>query len=232
MRVATTVFTFGGGLKITARHLPVWRKYSNDLLLVYPVDDPCVLPDTDMIAHEVSNKYGMPCLRRQFFGMKHALRCQADFYVFTEYDGFMLRRPEPRDCVQANIFHQKKGTDGYAASFFPHFPWVFPAALLEKFVAEATFEPFERGFVDRWLAAQIERLGMPIFGLQDSGEGFSRNTVQSEEEEEQLLQSVASGAYALHGVKSSELLRRVLETAEDRDLAQAVPAHQSRRRRE
>lgn len=232
MRVATTVFTFGGGLRITARHLPVWRKHSDEVLLVFPMDDPCVLPDTDMIAHEVSNKYGIPCLQRQFFGMKHALRYKADFYVFTEYDGFMLRRPEPRDCVQANVFHQKRGEGGYAAAFFPHFPWVFPARLLEKFVTDATFEPFERGFVDRWLAAQMERIGIPFHGFQEAGEGFSRNTIQSEDEMEQLKRSVLSGAYAIHGVKSSHLLQKVLESAGDQDLAALVPTVSSRRRRE
>jgi len=223
MRIATTIFTFGGGREITQRHLPIWRAHTDELLLVFPYDDPCVLPDVDLIAHEVSNKYGMPCLRRQFFGMKAALRYKADYYVFIEYDGFLLRRPEPRDAVQANVFHHKREDGGYAASFCPHFPWVFPAAVLERFAAEANFEPFERGFVDRWLAAQMERMGIPFHGFQDSGEGYSRNTIQYDEEKEAVSSCVESGGYAIHGVKTAELLKSILAKAGKLDLFLDIP---------
>lgn len=223
MRIATTIFTFGGGREITQRHLPIWKAFTDDLLLVFPYDDPCVLPDVDMIAHEVSNKYGMPCLRRQLFGMKESLRYKADFYVFIEYDGFLLRRPEPRDCVQANAFPHSTESSKYAAAFCPHFPWVFSAAVLEKFVLTANFEPFERGFVDRWLAAQMERMGIPFHGFLDSGEGYSRNTIQYAEEKEAVLRCVESGGYAIHGVKTSELLKSILTKAGRLDLFLNIP---------
>jgi hypothetical protein len=223
MRIATTIFTFGGGREITQRHLPIWRAHTDELLLVFPYDDPCVLPDVDLMAHEVSNKYGMPCLRRQLFGMKAALRYEADYYVFIEYDGFLLSRPEPRDAVQANVFPHKCEEGGYAASFCPHFPWVFPAALLERFVAEANFEPFERGFVDRWLAAQMERMGIPFYGFQDSGEGYSRNTIQYDEEKAAVLRCVESGGYAIHGVKTLALLKSILAQAGRLDLFLDIP---------
>lgn len=217
MRVATTIFTFGGGREITRRHWPVWRAHTDELLLVSPYDDPCVLPDTDMVAHEVSNKYGLPCLRRQLFGMKSALRYAADYYVFIEYDGFMLDRPRPRLDVQANVFHQPRMR--YQADFFPHFPWIFPHDKLQEFVAQATLDPLEDGFVDRWLAAQLTRLGQPVHDLQDSGEGFSRNTIYTPEDVEALRQSVTNGAYALHGIKSPQLLADVLRLAGQEDLA-------------
>jgi hypothetical protein len=223
MRIATTIFTFGGGREITKRHLPIWRAHTDDLLLVFPYDDPCVLPDVDMLAHEVSNKYGMPCLRRQLSGMKAALRYNADYYVFIEYDGFMLRLPLHRDAVQANLFHHKRQNIGHATCFCPHFPWVFPRDILERFVAEANFEPFERGFVDRWLAAQMERMGIPFHGFQDSGEGYSRNTIQYAEEKEAVLRCVDSGGYAIHGVKTPELLQSILAKAGRLDLFLDIP---------
>lgn len=223
MRIATTIFTFGGGREITQRHLPIWRAHTDELLLVFPYDDPCVLPDVDMLAHEVSNKYGMPCLRRQLSGMKAALRYNADYYVFIEYDGFMLRRPLQRDAVQANLFHHKRQNISHATCFCPHFPWVFPRDILERFVAEANFEPFERGFVDRWLAAQMERMGIPFHGFQDSGEGYSRNTIQYAEEKEAVLRCVDSGGYAIHGVKTPELLQSILAKVGRLDLFLDIP---------
>jgi hypothetical protein len=100
---------------------------------------------------------------------------------------------------------------------------VFPAALLEKFVAEANFEPFERGFVDRWLAAQMERMEIPFHGFQDSGEGYSRNTIQYAEEKEAVLRCVESGGYAIHGVKTPELLKSILAKAGRLDLFLDIP---------
>jgi hypothetical protein len=164
-----------------------------------------------MISHEVSNKFGIPCLKRQLFGMKAALSYAADYYVFTEYDGFMLKRPEPRKEIQANVFLEPMGR--YQAEYFPHFPWIFPAAVLKEFCERATLEPFEEGFVDRWVAAQLEILGMPVFNLQASGEGYSRNSIESDKEIRELLARVNSGAHAIHGIKDAHLLKRVLETA-------------------
>ncbi len=210
-KIITTVFTFGGGRNITRRHLPIWKEYSDDVLLVFPEDDPCVIEDTMMISHEISNKFGRPCLKRQLFGMKAALKYSADYYVFTEYDGFMLKHPKARPEIQANVFHDLPGR--FQAGYFTHFPWIFPAVLLQEFCSRASFEPFEEGFVDRWLAAQLKTLGMPVFNLQESGEGHSRNSIESPEEIDQLLTKVKNGAYALHGIKDDQLLQSVLEVS-------------------
>jgi len=210
MKVCTTAFSFGGGQQITRRHLPLWKRFSSEVMVVSPVDSPCILPDAKLLVHEVSNKFGMPCLRRQLRGMKEALSFAADLYVFTEYDGFMIKSPEWRSGLQANAFPDNSGN--YASACFFHFPWIFDRETLERFVACATFEPFEKGFVDRWLAAQVDLMNVPVHDLQASGEGFSRNTIEAQDEE-RLLQAVRAGAYAIHGVKSASLLKRVLDVA-------------------
>lgn len=216
MRVATTIFTFGGGRKITGRHLPVWKKYSDDVLLVSPEDDPCEIPGVDMVFHEISNKFGLPCLKRQFFGMNTALRYEADYYVFTEYDGFMLKRPAPRPSIQANVFVEHGGR--YQADYFAHFPWIFPAAVLKEFCAKASLDTFEDGFVDRWLAAQLTKLNLPVHDLQEAGEGYSRNSIESCKEIGELLKKIKGDAYALHGIKDEALFYSVLEAADQVEL--------------
>lgn len=208
MKIVSTLFSFGGGRAITARHARLWREVSDELLVVSPEDSPCVVHGPLLWTHEVSNKFGMPCLRRQLAGMARALTLPGDVYVFCEYDGFLTRRPEARSGLQANVFSDLSGR--YASRRFFHFPWIFDRASLEVFVRQATFDPFEDGFVDRWLAAQIDRIGaIPVFDLQAAGEGFSRNTIEGEEEAV-LLRAVEAGAYAIHGVKSAPLFRRVL----------------------
>ncbi len=208
MKIVSTLFSFGGGRAITARHVRLWREVSDELLVVSPEDSPCVVAGPLLWTHEVSNKFGMPCLRRQLAGMGRALDLPGDLFVFCEYDGFLTRRPENRLGLQANAFKDLSGR--YASQRFFHFPWIFDRSSLETFVGQATFEPFEEGFVDRWLAAQIDRLGtIPVFDLQASGEGFSRNTIEGEGESA-LIKAVESGAYAIHGVKSASLFRKVL----------------------
>src|SRR5262249_29692255 len=151
-----------------------------EVCIVFPENSPSIVPDVDMVAHGVSNKYGRACLDRQLFGMKYSLRYAADYYVFLEYDAFLLRRPQPRAGLQANAFSTQE-KDFNSDRFF-HFPWIFQADALKTFADKAALEPFEKGFVDRWLACQIDRLQLPVFDLQATGEGFSRNTIQTKEE--------------------------------------------------
>jgi hypothetical protein len=169
-----------------------------------------------MVAHEISNKFGLPCLKRQFFGMKAALRYEADYYVFTEYDGFMLKGPVPRPCIQANVFANH--SNRYQADYFAHFPWIFPAAVLKEFCAKASLETFEDGFVDRWLAAQLTKLNLPVHDLQETGEGYSRNSIESRKEIGELLKKIKEGAYALHGIKDEALSYSVLEATDQVEL--------------
>jgi hypothetical protein len=94
-----------------------------------------------------------------------------------------------------------------------HFPWIFPAARLERFCRDAALEPFEEGFVDRWLAAQLIAMGLGVRNLQETGEGFSRNTIESREDRKAILRLAGSGGYAFHGIKEEDLLCRVLRAA-------------------
>jgi len=208
-KVLTTVFCYAGGAEIIRRHLPIWRKHSDRVLLVFPEDSFVSFPDVYLFAHGPSQKYGAHCLDRQLEGMRAALAIDAEQYVFVEYDAVMLERPRQRPGIQANTFPTAE--PDFAADHFFHFPWIFDRQSLDRFVAAATLEPFEKGFVDRWLAAQADRIGIEWFDLAAAGEGFSRNTIQTPEEEKAALDLVAAGGYAIHGVKSARLLQQILE---------------------
>lgn len=164
-----------------------------------------------MVAFGKSNKSGSECLKRQLNGMRYALRHEADYYVFLEYDAFLLRRPRPRPGIQANVFYTMEPE--FHAPRFYHFPWIFDAASLRRFVDSATFEPFEKGFVDRWLAAQTGSMDMDWFDLAAAGEGYSRNTIQSSQEIREAVALAKQGAYAFHGVKTPELFRQILNAS-------------------
>ncbi len=213
MRVLTTVFSYAGGQAVVERHLPVWRAASDEVIVVFPEDSPNRLPGTRTFATGLSNKYGAECLKRQLAGMRHSLEVAADFYVFVEYDAFLLRRPVERVGVQGNVF--KNRLADLAGTHYAHFPWIFDAGSLRSFVKGATFEPFQRGFVDRWMWCQAERLGIQIHDLRALREGFSRNTIRSKKEKAVAIRRASRGGYAFHGIKEARLLRQI-RTAYDR----------------
>jgi len=207
-KVLTTVFCYAGGAEIIRRHLVLWRRHSDHVLLVFPEDSFASFPDVYLFAHGPSQKYGEHCLDRQLAGMRAALAIKADQYVFVEYDAVLFDRPKQRTGIQANTFPTAEPE--FASDHFFHFPWIFDRATLEKFVTEAMLRPFEKGFVDRWLAAQGDMIGIPWFDLAAAGEGFSRNTIQTPEEEREALALVENGGYAIHGIKSARLLNQLV----------------------
>jgi hypothetical protein len=132
----------------------------------------------------------------------------ADFYVFLEYDAFLLARPQARVGLQANAFPNRDSR--YLGPQYFHFPWIFDANTLQMFLASASLEPSEKGFVDRWLQGQIAPLGIPVHNLRELGEGFSRNTLRTRGQRRFAVELARRGGYAFHGVKDASLLRRVL----------------------
>jgi hypothetical protein len=214
MKVCTTVFSYGGGIDIARRHLPIWTAHSDEVLMVFPEDSPAPLPGTKSVPSGRSNKYGEECLKRQLHGMRESLKAQADYYVFVEYDAFILRRPKPRPGVQANVFRNEH--PHLQGPHFYHFPWIIEASALEVLAREATFEPFEKGFVDRWLQCQVVRLGIPVTDLRRPREGYSRNTIMRPREITEAVRLASRGGYAFHGVKDAQLLERIINASEAR----------------
>ncbi len=222
MKVCTTVFGYAGGTGIARRHLPIWRAHTDELLLVSPSDSPMTLEGVRSLHLGASGKAGEPTLRRQLFGMQQSLQVDADYYVFLEYDSFLISRPRPRPGLQVCAFADQ-APSGFASRWFYHFPWIMDAETLRRFAEEATLDPFEEGYVDRWLSAQSSRLELPVFDLQGANEGYSRNTIRSWWECIRAVSLAAGGAYAFHGVKTSTLLDAILEAARSRrELASIV----------
>jgi len=207
MKVATTVFSYAGGQAIVSRHLPLWKAVSDEVLLVYPEDSPNRAAGVRHLATGHSNKYGDECLRRQLHGMRASLEFGADFYVFLEYDAFMLARPRERVGLQANAFPNRDPR--FVGPAYFHFPWIFDAGTLRRFLEHASLEPPEMGFVDRWLQGQIAPLAVPVHNLRKLGEGFSRNTLRTRGHRRFAVELARRGGYAFHGVKDASLLRKI-----------------------
>ena len=226
MEVATIIFAYGKAEEVARRHLPIWKEYTDELMIVSPTNDPCIIENIDCLTHSESQKLGHYSLRRQMFGLNAALGYNAKQYVFIEYDGFMLKRPEPRSIIQGNLFNERIFVErpeqpmeaGYC---FLHFPWIFPADKLKEFVDKVKLEPNDDVSQDIWLIQKLMKLNMEVHNLfgwitsapNGTGEGFSQNSFDTPELVSKAIHSAKNGAYALHGIKTKEVLEKILEAA-------------------
>ena len=207
-KVATVIFGYAGAKHIIDRHLELWKKYSDILIFSMPEDDCCEVPGHLVLRHDKSIKYGWGIIRRTMYTFKKALELNADIFCLMEYDAVMLKRPvisEDRQ-IQANVFYSDPNFifEGhrFEGKFFCHYPHIFTRKALEHLCSVMDETPFELGFQDRWLGAQLEKHNIPVFNLLTSGEGFSQNTIETPEP---LIKALSEGRYAIHGIKSDEV---------------------------
>lgn len=221
--VTTVIFAHGDAIETINRHLPIWKAYTDNLLIVSPKDNPCILQSIDCLSIDKRQHHGPHALKRHLFAMKAALGYNSDFYVFLEYDAIMLKRPEPRTIVQGNFYEafycQDKDKIKNGKCFI-HFPWIFPADKLKEFVDKVVLDPSEKIAHDIWLIQKLTELNFDVFNLlktqttpNGSGEGYSQNSFDTPQQIENAIYQVKNGAYALHGIKTKEVLEQILEAA-------------------
>lgn len=208
LKVATVIFGYGGAKHIINRHLELWKKYCDILIFSMPEDDCYEVQGHIVLRHDKSIKYGWGIIRRIMYTFKKALELNADIFCFMEYDAVMLRRPtitEDRQ-IQVNLFYNDPNFifEGhrFEGKFFCHYPHVFTRKALERFCLVMDETPFELGFQDRWLGAQLEKHNISVFDLLRNGEGYSQNTI---DDPRLLIKAIKEGRYAIHGIKSDEV---------------------------
>jgi len=229
MTTTTAVIAHGDVIQTVFRHLPIWLKYSDNLLIISPQDNPCIINNVDCRVFENRSHFGLSSIKRQLFAMISALDYGSDYYVFLEYDAIMLSQPKQRNIFQGLW---KKGqeinkeTGENIKKNWIHYPWIFPHDVLKKFVEEATDQTehssaSELGNImqDIWIYDQLKFLKMDIFNLYqpnpliESSEGFSRNTIELNDEIEQAINCIKNGGYAFHGIKTENVLRKILDAS-------------------
>jgi len=226
MNVTTIIFAHGDAIETINRHLPIWKAYTDNLLIVSPKDNPCSIEGIDCLSIGQRQHHGPHTLKRHLFAMKAALGYNSDFYVFLEYDAIMLKKPEPRSIIQGNLFNErvfferqeewmKKG------SCFLDFPWIFPADKLKEFVDRVELDPNDGVAHDIWMIRKLMELNMSVHNLlglvpsapNGTGEGYSQNSFDDVDKIKNVVHQVKNGAYALHGIKTRDVLIQILEAA-------------------
>jgi len=212
-KVASIVLAHDEAQNTVMRHLPIWKEHTDYLLFVCPEDSMCDIPGEEVIGYGNKEHHGFVALYRWIFTFETALKkFDADYYVFHEYDSLMFRRPVERDLFQSNIFDVNPDQQHrWNSNTFTHFPWIFPAKLLKQLVESIEPTPFEEGMSDRWLPCNLDRIEIPTYNLLKSQEGFSSNSIDSQELLEELIRRARNGAYAFHGIKTEEVLSELVK---------------------
>lgn len=214
----TVVFAHGRAKDIVNRHLPLWKNCTDKIIIVSPNDDPCILDNIDCLTYGKSEKWGTSLIERQLFAMRMSALYDADFYVFLEYDAFLLDKPILRPTIQGNLFNQhlfiNKEYDSIEKGLcFMHFPWIWPANLLKEFITHTNHnKDTDSKYPDGWIVQKLIALDLKIHNLLFT-EGYSMNTIDTEERILEAVDGIKNnGFYAIHGVKTDALLQRLLRT--------------------
>jgi hypothetical protein len=221
--ITTVILAHGDAIETIKRHLPIWKAYTDNLLFVSPKDNPLVLEGYDCLSIEKREHHGIHALKRHLFAMKVALNYKSDFYVFLEYDAIMLKRLKPRPIIQGNLFNEKiflnKDEEAMRQGLcFLHFPWIFPADKLKEFVDKVDLSvenhpSYSKRYAhDIWLIQKLMKLNFEVFNLLGS-EGFSNNSFDTPERLSKAISAVEKKAYALHGIKTEDVLKQILKAA-------------------
>ncbi len=110
---------------------------------------------------------------------------------------------------------------------FLHFPWIFPSDKLKEFVNKVDLSVeknpiYHKNYAhDIWIIQKLMYLNMDVHNLlgltpnspNGTGEGYSQNNFNTPEKIENAVYQVKSGSYALHGIKTEEVLKQILEAA-------------------
>jgi hypothetical protein len=217
-KITTIIFAHGDAIETVNRHLAIWKSNTDNLVIVSPNDNPCIVNGVDCLTYEGRQHHGPLSLKRQQFAMKAAMLYESDLYIFLEYDALLLKRPKFRNVIQGNLYNEQlfleKNDNIVDTRCFLHFPWIFPKKELQLFLNTASLEEGDSTPQDIWLANKLMQHSFKVHNLMGEStniyEGFSKNSFDTDELINAAVDKVKQGAYALHGIKTKEVFDRIL----------------------
>lgn len=223
IKITTVVFAHGDAIDVVYRHLPVWKSCTDELVIISPNDNSCIVKGITCMTYEGRQHHGQLSLKRQLFAMKASLLFESDYYVFLEYDSFLLRRPDISKNIQGNLwnerfFIEKNEKKLKSGQCFLHFPWIFPKKQLEKFLKQVKIEEDDEAPQDIWMLQKLAAHNFKIDNLMgftsDIWKGYSVNSINDQQKIDFALSCVKNhGAYAIHGVKTKEVFDLIVKAS-------------------
>ncbi|NBQ48540.1 MAG: hypothetical protein EBU33_08830, partial [Sphingobacteriia bacterium] len=107
----------------------------------------------------------------------------------------------------------------YSGGCFLHFPWVFPAVVLREFVTGVAGLPYSdlthwtSTCQDVWMAQRLFELKFDVHNLLvfcGGSEGYSQNSIDTQDRIDEAVGHVKRCVYALHGIKSEMAFNAIM----------------------
>lgn len=195
---------------------PYWQASGSDIIVTSPVDDPSEFKGP-ILGHRISNPpvdhYKLQ--ERAMLVLDQVItEIRSPFYtdcMLLPYDCVFLAPVPKKSQIGLETRLDKSLNCTYISPVNMTPPWWFDWTTLERFmeVAKLHHVDYERGTMDRWIAALCHVHGLPFY--QTELIGYARNCIA--EGRDVVEASIRAGHPLVHGVKSTEDLEWVLNVA-------------------
>lgn len=214
MNPLITILAHGGTQGVIERHLPIWKKHGWPIQFFFPKD--IGTQDWLVETKEYIGTSGQGGTRatadREMEQIHRISKTGASHHIIFEYDSFMTSSPPLVNGCFGILFNNMEPPK-YSCPIYPNPPWLIDGESLREMSALFTRFPSmcELGHMDRIVAAAAMNCGIPIMPYDPPG--FSRGTIQSEQDICGLSLAMECGAYAFHGIKTEPILEFILKKA-------------------
>lgn len=206
MNPLLVIFCWKGDNERIERHWRTWEKMECEILLSFPVDQPC---QRGGLAFNKSQHHGPEVMSRIFRTFEFVLNMRHETFYFLEADAIGLR-PPPKELTNGlHGFLWDNKDPKFKASRYPHYLQGMNRETLQSFSdAVKNYDPSgEQGFQDRLIGRICEENGIPMVHRPDLT--YSRNLIDTDEYFEQAQQAIDNGVCAIHGIKHQWQLDRL-----------------------
>jgi len=190
------------------RHLPIWESLHLDIIIQAPV---LSIPNVGRSVLGIGRPahHGPQAGARFKATLQHLEKLNYDRFIIGEYDSLLFQVPATKNALVGPMFFDGEPGPGFQSHIFVHPPFMVTKYILHQLNEAMPRDDAENGFWDRLLGRAIEISGVPTDDLLADGRAFSRNTIEPNDYSG-LDKALAGGAFAFHGVKSNEVLWRIL----------------------
>lgn len=205
------------------RHLPFWQAHKSDIVAISPRDDPIEYHGPSYVCGNSSHSGESANYRIQMAMDLIRERQKYMHGIIYEYDSFCLDVQSIRWCSGFFGNVQKNNEQRFVSPFYPNPPWIIDVESLSKMktVGEKYPSIFEDGFHDRYLAALAHIAGVPIFNHVPIG--FTQIALDWAGRWG-LIQAIGWGGTMIHGIKTEQQLKAVLEVWRNKDVLRKLDA--------
>lgn len=210
------VLGHGGQTPCIGRHLPIWRKFHDEVILCTPADDPVKGLDVWQFTWGKSGHYCADTNLRTREALTFAGAMNFETLTLCEYDALLWRWPadevqrilRDRESIDSRdpgfIFGSRFWNDDvkFQGKFYLHTPLIMDRLAVWSLVEamEDLPDDAEGGFGDRYIGLAAERAEIGIIDGHKLGLSYSQNQIEAKHYAP-MAEAIRSGICFTHGIK-------------------------------